>query len=141
MTIIWQWVPIMVALLCFSIAAVFIFPSREVTQPPRKMQVVPEILFPGTSPAWGYFGGLALVAWIYFLLQDLLIYWKGSPYILTMIAVPNLTRVYGIPVEVTVQETWRLINPSWVWVYLAPAVLFAVNLVLVFRAKIFRKEV
>lgn len=131
---------ILVGLLAFSIAVAFILPSREVTQPPRKMQVVPEILFPGTSPAWGYLGGLALVGWIYFLLQNLLMFWKGSPYIITLIAMPDLERAYGIPVKGSFEAALRLVNPSWMWVYLAPALLFAVNLLLVFRDKIFRKE-
>jgi len=131
---------ILVGVLAFSIAVAFILPSREVAQPPWKFQVVPEILFPGTSPAWGYLGGLALVGWTYFLLQDFLMFWRGSPYIITVIAMPNLERAYGIPIEGSFEAALRLVNPTWVWMYLAPAVLFGVNLLLVFRDKLFRKS-
>jgi hypothetical protein len=129
-----------VMLAAFAIALLFLIPSREVTQPPEKMFVVWEIVFPGASPHWGYLGGLALVGWIYFVLQDCLIFWKGTAYIITMISTPNLEYAYGIPVKGSFEAALRLINPSWVWVYLAPAVLFAVNLLLVFRDKLFGKS-
>jgi hypothetical protein len=129
-----------IALATFAVALLFLIPSRAVTQPPEKMFVVWEIVFPGGSRHWGYLGGLALLAWAYFLLQDLLIFWKGSPYIMTMIALPNLELSYGIPVKGSYEAALRLVNPSWVWVYLAPAVLFVVNLLLVLRDKLFRKS-
>lgn len=97
-----------------------------------------ETLFPGTSPVWSYFGGLALVGWTYFLVQDLLLFWKGSPYIGTFISTPNVNRAYGVPGDFS--DVLRLINPGWVWVYAAPAVLFVVNVILVFREKLFRKN-
>jgi len=132
---------IMTILLAVAVAMVFLVPSREVTQPPGKAQVFWEILAPGASPVWGVFGGLVLVGWIYFLVQDLFLFWKGSPYIIRVIATPNVVSTYRIPIKDSAQLVLRLINPSWAWVYLAPAVLFALNLTLVFRDKLFRKSV
>lgn len=116
------------------IAAMFLIPSREVTQPPGKRQVVWEILFPGTSLAWGYFGGLALAAWCYLVLTDIAV-WHFTPYIITSVSTPNLSSAYGVRGGDTMEDLLRLINPSWVWVYLAPAVLFVANLVLVLRSR------
>ena len=116
------------------IAAMFLIPSREVTQPPGKRQVVWEILFPGTSLAWGYFGGLALAAWCYLILTDIAV-WHSTPYIITAIGTPNLSAAYGVHGGGAMEDAFRLINPSWVWLYLAPAVLFAVNAVLVWRSR------
>jgi len=126
---------LLVAAMIFAVALVFFIPTREVTQPPEKQIVVWEVLFPGTSPAWGFFGGLALVVWFYLFVQDLFLFWKGCPYLISLIATPNLSASYGLPGKVTMQDTFRLINPSWVWVYLAPAVLFLVNLFMVLRAR------
>ncbi len=106
----------------------------EVTQPPGKRQVVWEILFPGTSLAWGYFGGLALAACCYLVLQDVAV-WHSTPYIITANGTPNLSAAYGVHGGGAMEDAFRLINPSWVWLYLAPAVLFLVNLVMVLRSR------
>lgn len=125
------------AVLVYALALLFVFPSREVTQPPGRLQAVWEALCPGTSPQWSYFGGLVMVAWSYFLVQILLLLWSGTPFILSFIAIPNVHTAYGVPGDPS--DLRRLINPSWAWVYLAPAALLAVNLVVVFRDKLFRK--
>ncbi len=134
----WPGILLASALLAFALAVLFLFPSREVTQPPGKMQPIWEMLFPGTTPSWRIFGGLVLVAWSYFLLQDVLLFSKGSPYIIIRIAIPNVVTLYGVPA--TSEDVLRLINPSWVGLYAAPAVLFTVNLVLVFRDRLFHKR-
>jgi hypothetical protein len=126
---------VLVGLLLFAIALLFIFPIREVTQPPGKLQPIWEVLFPGTSPAWHALGGLVLAAWGYIALQDLLLFAKGTPYLLFSNAFPNLTGAYGIPPADLWRNVFRLVNPSWIWVYLAPAFLFAVNLFLVLRSR------
>ncbi len=132
---------LLLALLVFAIALVLQSPSREVTQPPGKMQRVWELVAPGTSPAWGIIGSFALIAWMYLLVQDVLHLWKGSPYIVAAIAMPNITKAYGVPGPgMSFHQLMSLINPSWVWIYLAPAVLFAVNLAVVFRDKLFRRS-
>ena len=125
------------AVLVYALALLFVFPSREVTQPPGRLQAVWEALCPGTSPQWSYFGGLVMVAWSYFLVQILLLHWSGTPFILSFIAIPNVHAAYGVPGDSS--DIRRLINPSWAWVYLAPAALLAVNLVVVFRDKLFKK--
>ena len=126
---------IAVALVLYTVAILFVFPMREVTQPPARLQILWEVLLPGTSPAWHYFGGLALVAWTYFVLQDVFIVRYGSPYFIMLIATPSLSSAYGISTADQLHEVYRLVNPSGTWVYLAPAVLFAVNLFLVLRAR------
>jgi hypothetical protein len=129
-----------VIFLAFSIALFLVLPHRDVTQPAGKWQTLWELLAPGTSPRWGVLGGFVLVLWMYFLLQDYPFSAFGTPYILAAIAIPNLAG-YGVPTPHGMSDVFALINPSWVWIYLAPAVLFAVNLVVVFREKLFRKAV
>ncbi|MGA3323667.1 MAG: hypothetical protein ABSF45_04290 [Terriglobia bacterium] len=125
-----------VVLLLYGVAVLFLFPTREVTQPPGRLQRVWEVLLPGTAPAWNMLGGLALIAWCYLLLQDFLILRIGTPYFITAIAMPNFQRAYGVPGPGNDQDLFKLfLRPSWVWVYLAPAVLFAVNLFLVLRGR------
>lgn len=124
-----------VVFLLYAVAVLLIFPTREVTQPPGRLQTVWEVLLPGTAPAWNVLGGMALVAWCYLIIQDLLILRMGTPYILAGAGFPGL-RAYWVPTPGDQQELFRLfLRPSWVWVYLAPAVLFAVNLFLVLRAR------
>jgi len=127
---------LIIVLMVSAIAILFLVPSREVTVPPGKLQTLWEVLLPGTSPAWKMLGGLALVAWCYFVIQDLLILRIGTPYIIAAVAFPNLHFPYGVPTPSDNRELLRLLlRPSWIWVYLAPAVLFAVNLFLVLRAR------
>jgi tetratricopeptide (TPR) repeat protein len=118
-----------------ALALVFWIPARDVTQPPDKSQIWWEVLFPGTSPVWSFFGGVVLVAWIYLGLQDALLFWKGTPGVVTAISLPNLVRAYAVPGADNARVLRDYINPSWVWVYLAPALLFAANLVLVLRRR------
>ncbi len=125
-----------VVLLLYGTAVLFLFPKREVTQPPGKLHRVWELLLPGTAPAWKTLGGVALIAWCYFILQDILILRLGTPYFLAAISFPNLQGAYGVPAPSDNQELYKLfLRPSWVWVYLAPAVLFVVNLFVVLRAR------
>ncbi len=129
-----MWITALAAL-AFAIALLFLIPTRDVTQPPGRLQIVWELLAPGTSPRWGALGGVILVAWC-FLVLELLVYLKvGSPYILMSIAIPNLAFAYGIPLSDPAHDVLALVNPSRLWIYLAPAVLFAVNLILVLRAR------
>lgn len=50
--------------------------------------------------------------WTYFFLQDFLLARMGSPYILLVIATPNLERSYGVTGDP--QDIWRLFNPGWI---------------------------
>ena len=122
---------LLVTALVVALGALFLVPSREVAQAPGRGLWIYELLFPGTSPTWHFLGGLALVLWIYLLLQDLLLARLGSPYILLSIAMPNLERIYGVQADP--REVLRMFNPSWLWVYLAPGVLFLTNVVRVLR--------
>jgi tetratricopeptide (TPR) repeat protein len=132
-------ISVTIAVLAVALAIVFLIPRREVTQPPGRMLALGETLFPGSSPGWGYLNGLVLAAWGFFLLQAFFMIRLGTPYFLTVDYMLNLNYVYGVPV--TEADVLKYINPSWIWLYLAPAVLFAVNLVVVFREKLFRKAV
>ena len=115
----------------------FVFPCRPVQQAPGIVGKILGILFPGTSREWGYAGGLILVLWIFLLLQLIMTKWVGSPYILSYIATPNLVRAYGA--GTSTEQAISLINPGWIWLYLAPAVLALLNVIVSFptiRAKV-----
>ncbi len=90
---------------------------------------------PVPSPAWGLLGGLALVAWSCWLLHVALyrLTW-GNSAIVTDIAIPNLVKAYGAPVD-SPDDQWRLFRPSWILVYAIPAVVLCANLVIVWRAR------
>lgn len=129
------------AVMIFAIALLFLVPMREVTQPPARWYWIVEVLFPGTNPSWSVFGGVAFAAWVCWLLF-LAGYSKtqGNLAFITMIATPNLARAYGRP-PVDSLAVWKAFRPSWVVAFVVPALLFAVNLLLVFRDKLFRKSV
>jgi hypothetical protein len=57
--------------------------------PPGRGQQVWEALFPGTSPAWHVFGGFVLIAWTYLVIQDLLLIFIGTPYLIAGKAIPS----------------------------------------------------
>ncbi|MGH9532691.1 MAG: hypothetical protein ACRD2Q_09890 [Terriglobales bacterium] len=52
---------------------------------------------------------------------------------MTLIALPNLSRAYLV--EMTADAAMKLVNPGWGLLYLAPAVLLGVNLVVVWRSR------
>jgi hypothetical protein len=124
-----------IAIMVYAIALLLLFPYRDVTQPPGRLQVLWEVLFPGCSSAWHFFGGIILIAWSYLVLQLFLTLQVGSPYFLAIISIPNLSSAYGIAATDQWPASLRMINPSWGWIYLAPTVLFAVNLFVVLRAR------
>ncbi len=124
---------ILLALLVLSLALLLLVPMRDVSQPPGARHWIWEVIAPGTSPAWSVLGGLVLLAWCYFLVQGLLTWRFGSPYLMSMIALPNLSRSYLVQGAFTVAH--QAIIPGWQWLYLAPAVLFLVNLVVVRRSR------
>lgn len=110
----------------------FIFPSLPVQHAPGIGGKILGIVFPGTSREWGYAGGLVLVAWVFLLLQLVMTKWVGSPYILTFIATPNIVRAYGA--GTSPEQAISLINPGWIWLYLAPGLLVLFNLMVSFPA-------
>jgi tetratricopeptide (TPR) repeat protein len=123
--------------LVLALALLLVIPSRDVTQAPGKGQVVWEVLLPGTSPTWSYLGGMALAAWVFFIAQVALLPIKGSTSTISPLLWSSLEGIlssaYGVNVATT--QILRAITPGWAWLYLAPAVLFAVNLILVLRAR------
>lgn len=114
--------------------ALFFIPYRPVTQPPSRIFGALQVLFPGAAPGWSVAGGLVLVAWIFAVLEAYLTHSIGTPYILTSISLANPWRAYGLPPGDT-SAIFRMINPSWMWVYLPPLILFVVNLILVLASK------
>jgi tetratricopeptide (TPR) repeat protein len=130
---------IILLLLVLAVAHVFLIPRQEVTQPPAKAVALWEALLPGTSPAWSIVGGLVLLGWSYFVLRAVLALSIGTPYFFDRDIMLNTAIAYGVPASES--DVLRVFNPSWVWIYVAPAVLFLVNLLLVFSDKLFRKSV
>jgi hypothetical protein len=119
------------------IILLIILPCRPVQQVPGISGKILCILFPGTAREWSYAGGLVLVGWVFLLLQLGMTKWVGSPYIMSYIATPNIVRSYGA--GTSTMEGVSLINPGWVWLYLAPAILALLNLLVSFptiRAKV-----
>jgi len=123
---------LLVVLLAIAASILLLVPAREVTQPPRSTQFLWEILFPGTSPVWSFLGGLVTVAWCCFLLQWIVLFRRGIPYPVTSLAMPNLM-FSGVPGNV--EDTRRLINPSWIWIYAMPVLLIVLNFILVMRRR------
>lgn len=124
--------------LALAVAMIFLIPVREVSVPAARGHVVWEALFPGTSPVYAFLGGPVLYLWMAFLVQDLFIFWKGTARILTWIGTPNIATNYALPFLSSTQEMLKIggpINPGWTWVLVAPLVIFAVNLFLVWRSR------
>lgn len=120
--------------LVLALAILFVVPSRPVTQPPGRWHSIWEVVFPGTSPAWGVLGGMALLGWCYYLAQLAIVWKTNTPRILMAIIMPNILRSFGVPWEGSGWELFRYLGPSWAWLLVPPALLFVVNLVVVWRA-------
>jgi tetratricopeptide (TPR) repeat protein len=115
----------------FVLAFVLLFiPSRPVTEAPPRAFLIAEVLFPGLAKAWRFLGGWVFVAWVYLLFQTFLMIKVGTPYILTSIAEPGLTRTYNVPAGDAAALSHYL-SPGRTWTYLAPLALFLLNLGLV----------
>lgn len=125
-------VTLVLAVSVLAVALLFM-PRKAVTEAPPRGFVIPEVLFPGLTRAWGFLGGWALVAWSFFLLQGFLVVKIGTPYILTAIAQPNVTRIYNLPPGADVSS--NLFNPPWTWTFFAPLALFVINFILVMMAR------
>jgi tetratricopeptide (TPR) repeat protein len=125
-----------ILVLVLAITLVFIRP-QEVTQPRGRWYHFFAALVPGTLRAWGYLRGGVVLVWSYFLLQAFCFWRVGTPYLLTGISVPNLSRNYGVGVDVASQfkGVGGPFNPGWVMVAVIPAALFLVNLALVILQK------
>jgi tetratricopeptide (TPR) repeat protein len=125
----------------FIAAVLLLLPGQEVTEPPGRRQYLWEIAFPGTAPAWRFAGAFVLVAWCYLLLQAALVGWSYvgfatrfyNPLSYIHAMMPNLPRAYAVP-DAGMEQVYRLLSPGWVWLYLAPALLFAANLALVLKS-------
>ena len=115
--------------LLFAILLVTVAPKREVTVPPGKREWIWSALVPGLGPHWGVLSCLVLLAWSYLLIQLVLFLKLGSPYVITLISIPNLARSYGV----LSAPLMGGLNPGWFAIYAAPALLFAVNALLVLR--------
>lgn len=121
-----------VALALSAIALLFLLPSREVSVPPDRHIWLWETVLPGTSPSWRWAAGFVLAGWMFLLIQFLLTLKAGTPHVIMAIAMPNLRYAYGVPALANITQ---FPSPSWVWIYLAPAVLFITNLFFVLRAR------
>jgi len=137
-----QWVAVrvripaaaVIAAMLFCAAVLLLLPGREVTEPPSRRQYLWEIAFPGSSPAWRWFGAVVLVVWFYLLLQTVLSFLAPNPLSFLQAAMPNLAKAYALP-DYADWQLQRLLTPGWAWLYLAPALVFAANLVVVLRSR------
>jgi len=122
-----------IAAMLFCAAVLLLLPGREVTEPPSRRQYLWEIAFPGSSPAWRWFGAVVLVVWFYLLLQTVLSFLAPNPLSFLQAAMPNLAKAYALP-DYADWQLQRLLSPGWVWLYVAPALVFAANLVFVLKS-------
>ena len=123
----------LIAAMLFAAAVLLLLPGREVTEPPGRRQYISEIAFPGTSPAWRWFGAVVLVVWFYLLLQTVLSFLAPNPLSLLQTWMPNLAKAYALP-DYADWQLRRLLSPGWAWLYLAPALVFAANLAVVLKS-------
>ncbi len=95
-------------------------PLPETTASPFKLA---ECLLVGTSARWGWLGPLMLGVWTAMIL---ILITRGT-LVVEDIAIPNWTRAFGLP------TAWFSGPPklSAAWIYIPPAVLFLLNLVVV----------
>jgi len=128
------WVGFFGMLLAFIVAIllVFVIPQRDVTEPPAKGEWIWATLFPGLGSESGILGAPVLLAWCYMLIQLALFKKFGTPYLITSISLPSMSRAFGVS-DVPIFGQLGGLNPDWGLMYAAPALLFAVNALLVFR--------
>lgn len=121
---------LLATLLFCSLVILFLLPQWDVTQRPGRLQTVWEALLPGTSPAWGFLGGITLLLWFYipflFLMSNLF----EMDTLLPSFFVISLSLSNGIPFL----ESSIISRPSFLWIVVA-AGLFAANLILLWRAR------
>jgi tetratricopeptide (TPR) repeat protein len=137
-----QWVAVrvripaaaVIAAMLFCAAVLLLLPGREVSEPPGRRQYLWEIAFPGSSPAWRWFGAVVLVVWFYLLLQTALSFFVPNPLSFLQAAMPNLAKAYALP-DYADWQLQRLLSPGWAWLYLAPALVFVANAAVVLRSR------
>jgi hypothetical protein len=119
----------------FAIFLLLLTPYRESVQAPRRLHWAFDVLLPGVLPRWGFFGGMVLLGWSYFVIHGVLLLLAGTPYILTTVTSSGSSQgnFYGVPAAQS--SVGMPIDPSWMWTYLAPALLFTINLFLVLRVR------
>jgi tetratricopeptide (TPR) repeat protein len=118
--------------LLFAILLVTVAPKRDVTVPPGKGEWIWSAVVPGLGPQWGVLSCLVLFAWSYLVIQLVLFLILGTPYVITFLSIPNLTRNYGVSSPPLLRQL-GVLNPGWFAIYAAPALLFAANALLVLR--------
>jgi tetratricopeptide (TPR) repeat protein len=119
----------------FSTAVLLLLPGCEVSEPPGRRQYLWEVAFPGTSPAWRWLGAVVQVLWFYLLLQTVLSLFAFNPLSLLQAWMPNLCQAYALPDQAWWPQLRRLLRPGWVWLYLAPALVFVANAAVVLRSR------
>lgn len=120
-------------ILGMAIVLVFFVPYREVTEaPPRSLDWI-ELFTPGTARAWGLVGALALALWGVWLYGAALTLKIHTPFALSYIGTPNISRAYLLPGEYL--SALKAEVPHWSLMYVLPVVLLAVNALLVLRGR------
>jgi tetratricopeptide (TPR) repeat protein len=123
----------LITAMLFSAAVLLLLPGQEVAEPPGRRQYLWEIAFPGTAPAWRFLGAAVQVLWFYLLIQMVLnLLPANNPLSFLQASMPGL-RAYAVP-DAGPEQVRRLLTPGWVWLYLAPVLVFTANLALVLKS-------
>jgi|GEM_PF-2238545 len=137
---------IVILQMLFASTVLFIIPHFEVTQAPGAGFHMAQLFIPGIATSDPWIGTIVFSIWSYVLTSLLLLKTFGSPYMITLLALPSFRGFELIGLNDAMMESaglvshhagdWNtLMNPSWEMVYLLPAVLFVLNVIYVWRKR------
>lgn len=112
------------AITAFALYLFFFVPYRDVTQPPSRWLHWLEAVFPGTSPAWGWTGGVVLVCCSAFLAAMLIWAETGSVLLLSSF----MLVATGHQLNVSAHELMLELLGYGIYLWILPAGLFLINL-------------
>ena len=121
------------ALFGLTLLLLFILPYRDVTVGAPRWLSWLELLIPGSSRPWGWFGGVALASWGALLVAMLFVSLLGSPLVFASFATPNVSRAYNVAAAPQEVMTLQLGYGAYLW--LVPAAFFVINLLFFVRSR------
>jgi len=123
--------PLAVATMLLLLGSVFLVfvPPAQVTEGADPAQHILEMALPGSSMRWSAPGGLALACWCLLLIQLLLYFSFGTPYLFCK-AFGTLSVQRAFLIDASERQVLAFLNPPWWLLYGGPVILFAVNLLL-----------
>jgi len=130
----------------FASTVLLIVPHFEVTQAPGAGFHTAQFLIPGIAASNPWIGTIVFSLWSYLLTSLLLLKTFGSPNVITLFGLPSLRGFELIGLNDAMMESaglvshhagdWNtLMNPSWQMAYVAPAILFVVNVIYVWQKR------